>query len=106
MYPLSPKRKVPDHIQRPDYAEDGRNLYNASVRLIQLNWCTGKPASELRSAGQPPRILSLEEQEKMRTVCRVRFLTDYESMTAKHTSIACKGGTGYCGFSRATRNND
>ena len=22
-YPLSPKRVVPDHIKRPDYAEDG-----------------------------------------------------------------------------------
>jgi len=27
--------------------------------------------SEIRKAGQPPRILSLEEQEKLRTVCRV-----------------------------------
>jgi hypothetical protein len=25
----------------------------------------------MRRAGQPPRILSIEEQEKMRTVCRV-----------------------------------
>lgn len=33
--------------------------------------CPGKPTSEMRRAGQPPRILSIEEQEKMRTVCRV-----------------------------------
>lgn len=24
VYPLSPKRPVPDHIPRPDYADDGR----------------------------------------------------------------------------------
>ncbi|CAA7271726.1 unnamed protein product [Cyclocybe aegerita] len=53
VYPLSPTRKVPDHIPRPDYAEDG------------------KPRSEMQRAGQPPRILSPEEQEKMRTVCRL-----------------------------------
>jgi len=53
LYPLSPKRTLPDHIQRPDYAEDGM------------------PVSELRRTGQPPRILSPEEQEKMRTVCRL-----------------------------------
>jgi len=33
--------------------------------------CAGKPVAEIQRAGQPPRILSLEEQEKMRTVCRV-----------------------------------
>ncbi|KAI0256669.1 methionine aminopeptidase [Lactifluus subvellereus] len=44
---------VPDRITRPDYAEDGI------------------PVSESRRAGQPPRILSPEEQEKMRTVCRL-----------------------------------
>ncbi|KAF5315646.1 hypothetical protein D9611_004667 [Ephemerocybe angulata] len=52
-YPLSPRRKVPDHISRPEYAT------------------TGKPISEIKAQGQPPRILSLEEQEKMRTVCRL-----------------------------------
>ncbi|KAJ8520430.1 hypothetical protein ONZ45_g2783 [Pleurotus djamor] len=53
VYPLSGKRPVPDHIQRPDYSEDG------------------KPHSETRAAGQPPRILSLEEQDKMRKVCKL-----------------------------------
>ncbi|TCD69732.1 Methionine aminopeptidase 1 [Steccherinum ochraceum] len=52
-YPLAPKREVPPHIQRPDYAEDGI------------------PVSENERAGQPPRILTPEEQEKMRTVCRM-----------------------------------
>lgn len=26
MYPLSDRRKVPDHIPRPDYAEDGKYI--------------------------------------------------------------------------------
>lgn len=55
MYPLSDRRKVPDHIPRPDYAEDA----------------LGRSVSEAKHAGQPPRILSKEEQERMRTVCRL-----------------------------------
>jgi len=53
VYPLSQKRVIPDHIPRPDYADDGN------------------PKSEFQKYGQPPRILNLEEQEKMRTVCRL-----------------------------------
>ncbi|EPT05994.1 hypothetical protein FOMPIDRAFT_1026862 [Fomitopsis schrenkii] len=53
VYPLSPKRQVPAHIQKPDYAEDGQ------------------PISESRRAGQPIKILTKEEQEKMRTACRL-----------------------------------
>lgn len=30
--------------------------------------------SEVKHAGQPPKILTKEGQEKMRTVCRVRAL--------------------------------
>ncbi|PCH38237.1 methionine aminopeptidase [Wolfiporia cocos MD-104 SS10] len=52
-YPLSPRRPVPEHIPRPDYAEDGM------------------PISENRRAGQPIKILTAEEQEKIRTVCRL-----------------------------------
>lgn len=55
-YPLSPKRQVPAHIPRPDYAdrEDG--------------W----PAAEqTRLARTTPTILTKEEQEKMRVVCRL-----------------------------------
>ncbi|CAA7271103.1 unnamed protein product [Cyclocybe aegerita] len=66
VYPLSPTRKVPDHIPRPDYAEDG------------------KPRSEMQRAGQPPRILSPEEQEKMRTVCRlVREVLDIAAASVR-----------------------
>ncbi|KDR81580.1 hypothetical protein GALMADRAFT_58894 [Galerina marginata CBS 339.88] len=54
VYPLSPNREVPAHIPRPDYIEHD-----------------GKPISEIQRAGQPPRILTLEEQDKMRTVCRL-----------------------------------
>ncbi|KAI5124538.1 hypothetical protein M0805_003061 [Coniferiporia weirii] len=53
VYPLSPKRIVPDHIPRPDYADNG---FSKCESLEQ---------------GRPPRILSLEEQEKMRTVSRL-----------------------------------
>ncbi|KAI0928785.1 hypothetical protein AcV5_006240 [Taiwanofungus camphoratus] len=53
VYPLSPTRLVPEHIVRPDYAEDGT------------------PISENRKAGQPPRILNAVEIEKMRTVCKL-----------------------------------
>ncbi|RPD66038.1 methionine aminopeptidase [Lentinus tigrinus ALCF2SS1-6] len=55
VYPLSPKREVPQHIldQAPDYVNDGI------------------PTSESRRAGQPPKILTKEEQEKMRNVCKL-----------------------------------
>ncbi|KDQ20353.1 hypothetical protein BOTBODRAFT_27776 [Botryobasidium botryosum FD-172 SS1] len=53
VYPLSPKRAVPDHIPRPDYAE------------------TGDPVSERLRANAGIRILNTEEQEKMRTVCKL-----------------------------------
>ncbi|KAL5533075.1 FMA1 [Sanghuangporus sanghuang] len=58
-YPLSPRRTVPSHIPKPDYADDGRvKSFLHSVRgLLDL--------------ATPPRILSPEEQEKMRTVCRL-----------------------------------
>ncbi|KAG5643477.1 hypothetical protein DXG03_000865 [Asterophora parasitica] len=53
VYPLSKTRTVPDHIPRPDYAVDGR------------------PLSEVKRSGQPPRILTKEEQDKMRKACRL-----------------------------------
>jgi len=52
-YPLSPKRTLPPHIPRPEYAE------------------TGVPKSEIREEGKPPRILNAEQIEKMRTVGRL-----------------------------------
>ncbi|KAJ6620275.1 peptidase M24, structural domain-containing protein [Mycena sp. CBHHK59/15] len=52
VYPLSPKRKIPDHIQLPDHVIDGI------------------PKSARRPEGHP-RILNAEEIEKMRTVCRM-----------------------------------
>jgi hypothetical protein len=72
-YPLSPRRVVPDHIPRPDYAEEGSPVISsrAMLRNTDADRPSGIPMSENRSNGQPPRILSLEEQEKMRTVCRV-----------------------------------
>ena len=72
VYPLSPKRIVPDHIPRPDYAEDGSPAIILPRLTSRLNThFPGIPISEMRRAGQPPRVLSPEEQQKMRTVCRV-----------------------------------
>jgi len=53
VYPLSPTRTVPEHIPRPDYAEDG------------------VPKSERLRANAGLRILNEQEQESMRTVCRL-----------------------------------
>ena len=54
VYPLSPKRTVPPHIQRPDYAEDGN------------------PKSERKFFGRNNiTILNQKEQEGMRKVCRL-----------------------------------
>ncbi|KAJ7792366.1 peptidase M24, structural domain-containing protein [Mycena leptocephala] len=52
VYPLSPKRKVPDHIPLPDHTIDG---IPKSIRRPEAH----------------PRILNAEEIEKMRTVCRM-----------------------------------
>ena len=54
LYPLTPKRAVPDSIQRPDYAEDGI------------------PRSEQKFVGRNNiKILTKEEQDSMRKVCRL-----------------------------------
>ncbi|KAJ7155996.1 peptidase M24, structural domain-containing protein [Mycena crocata] len=53
VYPLSSKRKIPDHIQLPDYVTDG------------------VPRSEVRASGQPPSVLKSDAIEKMKTVCRM-----------------------------------
>ncbi|KAF7294957.1 Methionine aminopeptidase [Mycena indigotica] len=53
VYPLSPRRKVPEHIPVPDYVKDG------------------VPRSEARAAAQTVQILNAEEIQKMRTVCRM-----------------------------------
>ncbi|KAF7304860.1 Methionine aminopeptidase [Mycena kentingensis (nom. inval.)] len=52
-YPLSPRRKVPDHIPLPDYFDDG------------------VPRSERHASAQVVKIHTPEEIEKMRTVCRM-----------------------------------
>lgn len=53
-YPLSERRIVPEHIMRPDYAEDG-------IPKSELN---------IREKTQI-RILNKDEQEKMRKVCKL-----------------------------------
>jgi methionyl aminopeptidase len=51
---VSPMRKVPPHINRPDYADDAQ----------------GTPHSELAARGTKIEVLSPEDQEKMRKTCR------------------------------------
>ncbi|KAL1931404.1 hypothetical protein VTP01DRAFT_9546 [Rhizomucor pusillus] len=53
VYPLSPRRPVPDHIQRPDYAE------------------TGIPKSEFSARGNAIRVLNAEEIEGVRKACKI-----------------------------------
>ncbi|XP_020619380.1 methionine aminopeptidase 1-like [Orbicella faveolata] len=53
-WPKSPRREVPDHIQKPDYAE------------------TGVPLSEIKSKqSMQIKVLNEEEIEKMRVACRL-----------------------------------
>jgi len=55
-WPYGPKRTVPSHIKKPDYAD------------------TGYPTSEMKErSSHVIKVLNDEEIEKMRTVCRVRF---------------------------------
>ncbi|KAJ1339577.1 methionine aminopeptidase 1 [Batrachochytrium salamandrivorans] len=55
VYPISPKRFVPEHIQRPDYADDLK----------------GYPYSEMSTRGSTTiQILKPDEIEKMRIVCK------------------------------------
>ncbi|KAL4074463.1 peptidase M24, structural domain-containing protein [Scleroderma yunnanense] len=58
VYPLSPKREVPAHIPRPDYALSD----------------DGVPMSEMRTLGNPPRILGEDEIQKMRYACKITLL--------------------------------
>lgn len=66
VYPLSPKRTLPDHIVRPDYARDGN------------------PRSEQRARSNKIAILSKKEIEGMRKVCRLaREVLDIAAAYAK-----------------------
>ncbi|KAI8136990.1 peptidase M24, structural domain-containing protein [Fennellomyces sp. T-0311] len=53
VYPLSPRRVVPEHIPRPDYSE------------------TGIPKSEFSAVRSEIRVLSPEEIEGVREACRI-----------------------------------
>lgn len=79
VYPLSPRRIIPEHIKRPDYAESGRILSSLMLKYLReliLFHTRGEPTSEVKGAGRL-RILTLEEQEKMRVACRVCFTSFY-----------------------------
>lgn len=59
-YPLSAKRVVPPHIPRPDYADHPE----------------GHPLSEIAARGSPVKVLSDEEIEGMKVVCKVSSSTE------------------------------
>ena len=42
-----------------------------NLRKYEPNNVSGVPRNEMKASGQPPRILSVEEQTKMREVCKV-----------------------------------
>lgn len=75
-----------------------------------LTGIEGQPSSSIRRAGQPPRILSKDEQEKMRVVCKARipairanvlyFLSNF------FYNPACTRSAGHCCITRATWNYD
>jgi methionyl aminopeptidase len=53
VYPLSPRRNVPESIQRPDYSE------------------TGIPKSEFMARGSEIKVLNEKEIEGVRKACTV-----------------------------------
>ena len=82
VYPLSPRRAVPDHIGKPDYAKDGQCVHlciqiplQSHIRRLNLSlhvaFYLGIPRSEIKEPYNSIRILNKEEQEKMRVVCKV-----------------------------------
>ena len=46
-------------------------VHTLNTRKCEPNNMPGVPRGEIKASGQPPRILSLEEQAKMREVCKV-----------------------------------
>lgn len=67
VYPLSPRRELPAHIQRPDYAKDG--IPRSEQVFVGRNKIT---------------ILDKAQQEGMRKVCRLaREVLDLAAAAAK-----------------------
>ena len=70
---ISPRREVPPHIERPDYAEGGISIFRNEKLII----ATGRPLSEIKARMTHfIPVLTPEEQEIMRKVCKVLF-NDY-----------------------------
>lgn len=87
-YLVSPRREVPAHIPRPDYADHPEGLYGVLVVLVvndclffgQVSYllpaCPGIPLSEMsaKSGAAKIRVHTPEQIEIMRTACKVRFI--------------------------------
>ncbi|KAM7219235.1 Peptidase M24, structural domain containing protein [Rhypophila decipiens] len=54
VYPLTPRRKVPDHIAKPDWYKDGIPKYSPNMRRLNKH-----------------EVLDQSGQQAMRTVCRL-----------------------------------
>jgi methionyl aminopeptidase len=66
VYPLSEKRAIPDHIVKPDYADHRMLLSHYPADIIAQGFSQCEAVRE-RSV----KILTKEEIEGMRKVCRV-----------------------------------
>lgn len=115
-YPLSSRRPVPDNIPKPDYIEDGM-LTKLFTHIKTTMWAffffplysPGVPISENRRAGQPIKILTPEEQEKMRTVCRVSIPVSTSSILrvmVEHEKSDISWSPRYRCFACSTRNHN
>jgi len=88
VYPLSEKRAVPDHIEKPDYADHPQGFSQCE-------------AVRERSV----KILTKEEIEGMRKVCRVRsHLSRVQG--GDDLMPARKGGLGFDGCAHQTWSHD
>jgi methionyl aminopeptidase len=81
-YPLSPKREVPAHIKRPDYADHRELTYTLHYsRVMKGNELTviaqGQSPIEM-ARERAVKTLNAEEIAGMRKVCRVSHLPNMQ----------------------------
>jgi hypothetical protein len=75
-YPLSPKREIPAHIVKPDYADHRESSSPALARRRFGQWiCSSRPAQGMSACEavreRSVKVLNADEIEAMRKVCRV-----------------------------------
>lgn len=77
VYPLSPRRTVPEDIPRPDYAETGNFFILFLVELLTngILSAIGIPKSEFMARSSEIKVLNSKEVEGVREACRVSKLS-------------------------------